>query len=117
MRYHRLNLLKKKNKKDVEPVIKLPFPSRVTKKKSKEKDFEKFTALFKKLEVNLPFFEALEHMPLYRKFMKEVMAKKRSVEGEQKIATEKCSLVSSVRKIPTKRKDLGAVAIPCTIKN
>src|SRR3954470_20066020 len=117
MRYHRLNLLKKKNKKDVEPVIKLPFPSRVTKKKSKEKDFEKFTALFKKLEVNLPFFEALEHMPLYRKFMKEVMAKKRSVEGEQKIATEKCGLVSSARKIPIKRKDPGAVAIPCTINN
>src|SRR3954466_7634686 len=29
--------------KDAESVIKLPFPSRVTKKKSKEKDFEKFT--------------------------------------------------------------------------
>jgi hypothetical protein len=109
--------VEEKNKKDAEPVIKLPFPSRVTKKKSKEKDFEKFTALFKKLEVNLPFFEALEHMPLYRKFMKEVMAKKRSVEGEQKIATEKCGLVSSARKIPIKRKDPGAVAIPCTINN
>src|SRR3954470_4123140 len=117
MRYHRLNLLKKKNKKDVEPVIKLPFPSRVTKKKSKEKDFEKFTALFKKLEVNLPFFEALEHMPLYKKFMKEVLAKKRSLGGESKIATEKCGLVSSARKIPIKRKDPGAVAIPCTINN
>ncbi|XP_058747415.1 uncharacterized protein LOC131620376 [Vicia villosa] len=106
-----------KNKKVVEPVIKLPFPSRVTKKNSKEKDFEKFTALFKKLEVNLPFFEALEHMPLYRKFMKEVMARKRSQGGESKIATEKCGIVSSARKIPINRKDPGAVVIPCTIKN
>src|SRR3954469_13457288 len=109
--------IEEKNKKNVEPVIKLPFPSRVTKKGSREKDFEKFTKLFKKLEVNLPFFEALEQMPLYRKFMKEVTAKKRSVEGEKKIATEKSGLVSSARKIPIKRKDPGAVAIPCTINN
>src|SRR4051812_38266555 len=74
--------VEEKNKKKAEPVIKLPFPSRVTKKNSKEKDFEKFTKLFKRLEVNLPFFEALEHMPLYKKFLKEVMTKKISVEGE-----------------------------------
>src|SRR3954469_18734854 len=35
--------IEEKNKKDAEPVIKLPFPSRVTKKGSREKDFEKFT--------------------------------------------------------------------------
>src|SRR3954463_8790136 len=75
--------LEEKNKKEAKPEIKLPFSSRATKKDSKEKDFEKFTALFKKLEVNLPFFEALEHMPLYRKFMKEVMTKKRLLGGEQ----------------------------------
>src|SRR4051812_8466255 len=109
--------IEEKNKKDAEPVIKLPFPSRVTKKVSREKDFEKFTKLFKKLEVNLTFFEALEHMPLYKKFMKEVLGKKRSVGGEPKIATEKCGIVSTARKIPIKRKDPGAVAIPCTIKN
>src|SRR3954470_20292679 len=90
-----LKPVEEKNKKDAEPVIKLPFPSRVTKKNSKEKDFEKFTALLKKLEVNLPFFEALEHIPLFRKFMKEVMAKKRPLGGESKIETEKCGIVSS----------------------
>src|SRR3954471_16116680 len=109
--------IEEKNKKNAEPVIKLPFSSRVTKKGSREKDFEKFTKLFKKLEVNLPFFEALEHMPLYKKFMKEVLGKKRSLGGEPKIATEKCGIVSTARKIPIKRKDPGAVAIPCTIKN
>src|SRR3954466_1374872 len=109
--------LEEKNKKDAKPAIKLPFPSRVTKKNSTEKDFEKFAALFKKLEVNLPFFEALEQMPLYKKFMKEVIGKKRPMGGEPEIATEKCSIVSPARKIPIKRKDPGAVAIPCTIKN
>src|SRR3954466_14522933 len=86
--------LEEKNKKDAKPAIKLPLPSRVTKKNSSEKDFEKFAALFKKLEVNLPFFEALEQMPLYKKFMKEVIGKKRPIGGEPEIATEKCSIVS-----------------------
>src|SRR3954468_19191756 len=107
----------REEKKDAKPEIKLPFPSRVTKKNSTEKDFEKFAAMFKKIEVNLPFFEALEQMPLYKKFMKEVIGKKRPMGGEPEIATEKCSIVSPSRKIPIKKKDPGAAAIPCTIKN
>ena len=37
----------------IKPVIKLPYPYRVTKKDTKEKDFDKFIQLFKKLEINL----------------------------------------------------------------
>lgn len=54
----------KENKKEVKPVIKLPYPQRVTKKDPKEKDFEKFITMFKMLEINMPFFEALEQMPM-----------------------------------------------------
>src|SRR3954468_9380079 len=109
--------LEEKNKKETKPVVKLPFPSRVAKKDSKEKDFEKFAAMFKKLEINLPFFEALENMPLYKKFMKEVISKKKQVGDETKIVTEKCGRVSPARKIPIKKKDPGVVAIPCTIND
>src|SRR4051812_19307268 len=109
--------LEEKNKKEAKPVIKLPFPSRVAKKDSKEKDFEKFAAMFKKLEINLPFFEALENMPLYKKFMKEVISKKRPVGGEPEVVTEKCGRVSPERRIPIKKKDPGVVAIPCTIND
>src|SRR4051812_17088077 len=109
--------LEEKNKKETKPVVKLPFPSRVAKKDSKEKDFEKFAAMFKKLEINLPFFEALENMPLYKKFMKEVISKKRPVGVDPEVVTEKCDRVSPERRIPTKKKDPGAVAIPCTIND
>ncbi|XP_058726045.1 uncharacterized protein LOC131597358 [Vicia villosa] len=51
------------------------------------------------------------------KFMKEVIAKKRPVGGEPEIVIEKCSRVSPDRKIPIKKKDPRAVAIPCTIKD
>ena len=55
------------------PEIKLSYPSRVAKKDTKEKEFDKFVQLFKKREINIPFFEALEKIPLYQKFIKEVL--------------------------------------------
>ncbi|XP_050919657.1 uncharacterized protein LOC127137219 [Lathyrus oleraceus] len=73
--------------------------------------------MFKKIESNKPFFEALEQMSMYKKFRKEVIAEKRLI-GDGSIAmNEKCSAISPGRKIPNKQNDLGAVTIPCTIKD
>ncbi|XP_050914563.1 uncharacterized protein LOC127129418 [Lathyrus oleraceus] len=60
-----------KNKKETKPVIKLPYPLRVTKKEPKETDFEKFMTMFKKIESHMPFFEALEQMPMKLEVEKE----------------------------------------------
>ncbi|WP_217833143.1 hypothetical protein, partial [Picosynechococcus sp. PCC 7002] len=54
----------------------LPFPQKFQKKKI-DAQFSKFLDIFKKLEINLPFAEALEQMPKYAKFMKEVLSKKK----------------------------------------
>lgn len=51
----------------------MSYPPRVTKKDPKEKDFENFVTLFKKLEINMSFFESLEQIPMYQKFMEEVI--------------------------------------------
>ncbi|XP_058746027.1 uncharacterized protein LOC131618889 [Vicia villosa] len=56
-------------------------------------------------------------MSLYRKFMKEVIAKKKPTRDEQKRVIEKCGRISPERRIPIKKKDPGAVAIPCTIND
>src|SRR3954470_14399201 len=61
------------------PAVKLPFPTRNKKKEQHEKNFEKFLEMFKKLELNIPFLEALEQMPTYAKFMKDIIAKKRTI--------------------------------------
>ncbi|XP_050918431.1 uncharacterized protein LOC127135843 [Lathyrus oleraceus] len=79
------------------PVVKLPFPTRNKKKGQHEKNFEKFLELFKKLEINIPLLEALEQMPTYAKFMKDIISKKRGM------------------KIPIKKKDRGVFTVPCTI--
>ncbi|XP_058784400.1 uncharacterized protein LOC131659192 [Vicia villosa] len=58
------------------PAVKLPFPTRNRKKEQHEKNFEKFLEMFKKLELNIPFLEALEQMPTYAKFMKDIISKR-----------------------------------------
>ncbi|XP_050909688.1 uncharacterized protein LOC127123520 [Lathyrus oleraceus] len=96
-------------------IIKLPYPPRQKKKNQHEKNFEKFLEMFKKLEINIPFSEALEQMPIYAKFMKDIISKKRSTDTEPIILTETCSAVLQGMKIPVKKKDRGSVTISCTI--
>ena len=38
--------------------------------------------MFKKIEVNIPFTEALAQMPYYVKFMKDILSKKRKLDEE-----------------------------------
>ncbi|XP_050896758.1 uncharacterized protein LOC127103550 [Lathyrus oleraceus] len=97
------------------PVVKLPFPTRNKKKGQHEKNFEKFLELFRKLEINITLLEALEQMPTYSKFMKDIISKKRTTNTNPIILTETCSAILQGMKIPIKKEDRGAVTIPCTI--
>ena len=55
-----------------------PFPQRLVKKTEYGK-YRCFITMLKKLYVNVPLVEALEQMPRYAKFMKDLVTKKRSV--------------------------------------
>ncbi|XP_050875070.1 uncharacterized protein LOC127078680 [Lathyrus oleraceus] len=68
-----------------------------------------------KLEINIPFSETLEQIPIYAKFMKDIISKKRSTDIYPIILTETCSSILQGMKIPVKKKDRGSVTIPCTI--
>ncbi|XP_050919771.1 uncharacterized protein LOC127137344 [Lathyrus oleraceus] len=71
--------------------------------------------MFKKLEIKIPFLEALEQMPSYAKFMKDIISKKRSIDTDPIVLTETYSAILQGMKIPAKKKDRGSVTIPCTI--
>ena len=58
------------------PTILISYPQRLKKNKL-DKQFTKFMEAFKKLHINIPFIDALEHMPSYVKFMKDILSKKR----------------------------------------
>ena len=54
----------------------IPYPQRLKKNKL-DKQFTKFMEVSKKLHINIPFVDALEQMPSYVKFMKDILSKKR----------------------------------------
>ncbi|XP_014503218.1 uncharacterized protein LOC106763559 [Vigna radiata var. radiata] len=72
-------------------------------------------ALFKKLEITIPFSEALQQMPSNARFMKDLLTKKRKYIEEETIEVQgNCSVI--IQKLqPPKFKDPGSFTIPCTI--
>ena len=95
----------------------IPYPQRVKqlKKEQQDKQFAKFLEVFKKLQINIPFVEALTQMPSYAKFMKEILSQKRKIRDDETVLlTEECSAILQ-NKLPPKLKDPGSFTIPCVI--
>jgi N-dimethylarginine dimethylaminohydrolase len=53
-----------------------PFPQRLRRAKE-EKQFDKFIEIMRQLHINIPLIEAIQQMPNYSKFMKDVLNKKK----------------------------------------
>ena len=53
----------------------IPFPRRLQ-KANMEEQFSRLLGIFKKIEINIPFAEALAQMPNYTKFLKDILSKK-----------------------------------------
>ncbi|KAI3815551.1 hypothetical protein L1987_15222 [Smallanthus sonchifolius] len=86
------------------------YPARLMQQKY-AKDYGHFLELFKHLKINLPFVEALQHMPKYAKFLKDLLSKKKKPEDLSTITlNERCSAVVQ-NKPPEKLADLGVFTI------
>ncbi|GKE52547.1 hypothetical protein Tco_1487703, partial [Tanacetum coccineum] len=95
----------------VPPIL---FPGKLKREKEKEQ-FRKFFENLQQLSINIPFVEALEQMPKYAKFMKDLLINKAKFEETSKVTlNERCSAVL-LNKIPIKEKDPGSFTIPCAI--
>ena len=71
----------------------VPFPQRLQKSR-REEQFSKFLDIFKKIEINIPFPEVISQMPLYAKFLKEILSKKRKIAEEGIVnLTTTCSTI------------------------
>ena len=63
----------------------------------------------------MPFAEVITQMPLYAKFLKDILSKKRKIAEEGIVnLTETCCAVIK-RGLPEKMKDPESFTIPCTI--
>ncbi|XP_062114088.1 uncharacterized protein LOC133825115 [Humulus lupulus] len=92
----------------------LPFPQRFHKKAIVEQ-FAMFLNIFKKIHTKIPFVDALEQMPNYAEFMKEVMSKMRKLKDYEimKLA-EECTVIIE-RQLLEMLKDPCSFTIPCVI--
>ena len=103
------------DKKDIQgsrPAV--PFPQRLQKSRIEEQ-FARFLKTFQKLEISMPFTEVVTQMPLYAKFLKDMLSKKRRIVEEGIVnLTATCSAVIK-KEFPEKMKDPGSFTIPCII--
>ena len=62
--------------------------------------FIRFTEILKNLQINIPFTEALQQMPIYARFMKELLTKKRKFPEEERVELEVGGSVIIQKAIP-----------------
>ncbi|GJU64501.1 reverse transcriptase domain-containing protein [Tanacetum coccineum] len=93
----------------------LPFPSRLKKQKKDDED-ERFLSIFKQIHINLPFVEAMIHMPRGAKVLKDLLSYKEKLEKAASSVklSEECSAIIQ-RSLPQKEGDPGSFTLSCLI--
>ncbi|XP_070010214.1 uncharacterized protein [Nicotiana sylvestris] len=87
------------------------YPQRLAKQNG-ENQFKKFIDMMKSPSINVPLVEALEKIPGYAKFMKDLVTKKWSMNFKTiKVTHQVCAIVHSMS---PKLEDPGTFTIPCT---
>ncbi|XP_057515550.1 uncharacterized protein LOC130797049 [Amaranthus tricolor] len=89
----------------------VPFPSRLAQAKLEHK-YGKFLQILSKLQINIPFLEAIKEMPSYAKFLKDIISNKRKLAGSVvETLNGQCSAILECQ-IPKKQADPGSFTIP-----
>jgi len=63
----------------------------------------------------MPFGEALQQMPLYSKFLKDMLTRKNKYIHQENVVVEGNYSAVIQRILPPTHKDPGSVTIPCSI--
>ena len=64
-------------------------------RKTEDGKYRRFITMLKQLSINVPLVEALEQMPSYAKFMKDLVTKKRSVTFEDDDRMQHCRAIAT----------------------
>ena len=92
----------------------MPFPQRLQKVR-REEQFSRFLDIFKKIEINIPFAEVINQMPIYAKILKEILNKKRKIAEEGIVNLIAICSAAIQQQLPPKMKDPGSFTVPCSI--
>jgi len=95
-------------------IPKAPFPDRLRAPKKGGK-FEDILEVFKQVHINIPFLDAIQQVPSYTKFLKDLVTVKLKTNVPKKVClTVQVSSILQCR-LPIKYKDPGCPNISCTI--
>ncbi|KAL4321807.1 hypothetical protein AHAS_Ahas14G0147400 [Arachis hypogaea] len=109
-----VSLKEPKRKAIVDESIPIPFPSMVKKvKKTPEFDLN-MLQVFKKVEVTIPLLDAIQQIPKYAKFLKDLGTHKDRI-GELEILSLGSSISSLMEPIPKKCGDPRPCLVSCCI--
>ena len=97
-----------------EILAQVPYPGRLVKRK-KEKNTKDILDTFRKVQINIPLLDAIQQIPRYAKFLKELCTNKRTFKEKETVALNEEVSAVLLRKLPPKLKDLGSFTIPCII--
>ncbi|XP_026398588.1 uncharacterized protein LOC113294405 [Papaver somniferum] len=86
-----------------------PFPQRLAKKKPST-----YAEILKQVKINLPLLDAIKHVPVMAKFLKEMCTVKRDASVHKAFLTQQVSSIIS-QKYPVKFKDPGCPTVTCVI--
>ena len=76
--------------------------------------FAKFCEMIKGLHINVPFLDAIQQIPSYTKFLKDILAKKRKPSGGMIQVPYQVSAYID-KKLPKKLGDPGSFCLPVKI--
>ena len=69
------------------------------------------------MHINLPLLDAIQHIPTYAKFLKELYTQKREPRTTKRVMLSKNVSAILLNELPQKMKDPGAPFISCVIGN
>ena len=94
----------------------VPYPHAPSRREV-ERQFIRFTEILKNLQINIPFTEAMQQMPTYARFLKELLTKKRKFPEEGIVELEAGCSVIIQKAIPQKSCDPWSFTLPIIVGN
>ncbi|XP_050885706.1 uncharacterized protein LOC127091186 [Lathyrus oleraceus] len=111
----------KKNQKGKDKLNNIPIQNfsypHAPSKKYNARNYVQFLNIFSRLQIKIPFFEALEQMPTYAKLMKDILTKKRRYKDQEIITIDASYSAIIQRTPPWKESSQGRVTLSVFICN
>ncbi|RDY10476.1 Retrovirus-related Pol polyprotein from transposon 17.6, partial [Mucuna pruriens] len=97
-------------------IVTLSFPTRTFSVRKPKSDEELLRMMFRKVEINIPFLDAIKQIPKYAKFLKKLCVHKRKkMKGMSALTRNEDFTTGAQQALPKKCQDPIIFSVPCTI--